>query len=80
MKKPGRSRLTITTILLDGKRHRRELRTPPGQFLSPRGVNAQLDEEANRVEEFFPGLEFRLVQLSDGSFNFVEIEQSHVVD
>jgi hypothetical protein len=77
-KKPGRTRLTITTILCDGQRARRELRTPPGQFLSPAGIDAQLEVEAKRVEEFFAGREFRLVPLRDGNFNFVEIETSHV--
>ena len=30
--------------------------------------------EAERVEQFFPGLEFRLVPLQGGNFNFVEIK------
>ena len=72
MKKPGRTRLDITTILCDGQRLKRNLRTPPSQFLSPAGVDAQLDAEAKRIEEFFPGREFRLVPLRDGNFNFVE--------
>src|SRR5438309_907257 len=33
-----------------------------------------LEQEADRVAKWFPGLEFRLVTLRDGNFNFVEIE------
>ena len=52
----------------------RHLRTPPGRFLSPQGIDALLDAEAKRVEEYFPGLEFRLVPLRGGiNFNFVEV-------
>lgn len=60
MRKPGVSRLTITTILLDGQKATRNLRTPPNQYLSPAGVEALLEAEAKRVEEFFAGREFRL--------------------
>jgi hypothetical protein len=73
MKKPGRTRLDVTVVRLDGKRVARCLHTPPGQFLSERGVNALLLQEAERVEQFFPGVEFRLVPLRGGKFNFVEI-------
>ena len=63
MKKPGRTRVDITTILRNGQRGRRSLRTPPNQFLTPAGLDALLQQEAARVEQFFPGVEFRLVPL-----------------
>lgn len=71
---PGRSRLDITTILLNGERAVRHLRTPPNQFWSPNGIEHLLEQEAERVESFFPGREFRLVPLRDGNFNFVEVK------
>jgi len=45
--------------------------------LTAKGVDALLDQEAARVEQFFPGLEFRLVPLRDGHFNFMEIPLAH---
>lgn len=33
-----------------------------------------LEQEVDRVKRFFPGLEFRLVSLRDGNFNFVEVK------
>jgi hypothetical protein len=71
--KPGRSRLTVTVVRLDGRRAVRNIRTPPNQFFTPAGVEEQLKFEADRVENYFPGLEFRLVPLRDGNFNFVEV-------
>lgn len=68
----GRKNLRITTIMSDGKRVTRNLRTPPGQLFTESGIDALLEREAARVEEFFPGRDFRLVPLRDGSFNFVE--------
>jgi hypothetical protein len=75
-KKPGRTRLDITTILSDGKRITRHLRTAPDQFLPPAAVDILLKQEADRVEEYFPGREFRLVPLRDGNFNFVEVQSA----
>jgi hypothetical protein len=72
-KKPGQTRLTVTVVRLDGKRATRHIRTLPGQYLTPVGVDAQLQQEAERVERYFPGIEFRLVPLTGGCFNFVEI-------
>jgi hypothetical protein len=68
-----RANLTVTAILLNGKRFTRRLRTPPKKYLKPEGVEAVLAEEASRVEQFFPDREFRLVPLRDGNFNFVEV-------
>jgi hypothetical protein len=79
MKKPGPTRITIKTILCDGRKATRHLRTPPNTFLSPQNIDALLDAEAKRVEEYFPGLEFRLVPLAGGiTFNFVEVPPSEV--
>jgi hypothetical protein len=80
MKKPGPTRITIKTILSNGKTETRHLRTPPNQFLSQGGIDWLLHEEAKRVEEFFPGLEFRLVPLRSGvHFNFVQIAGSKTI-
>jgi hypothetical protein len=65
--------MDLTVIRLNGTRFRRHLRTLPNQFLSPAG-EGWLKKEADRVEQFFPGLEFRLVPLRGGNFNFVEIK------
>ena len=74
LKKIGlRANLTITAVLLSGKKLRRKLRTPPGRLLTPSDIEGTLKIEADRLEQFFPGREFRLVPLRDGNFNFVEI-------
>jgi hypothetical protein len=75
-----RKNLIITVILIDGKRFARRLRTPPGTLLTPAGVDAQLLREADRVEQYFPGLEFRLVPLRDGNFNFIQLPVTAVAD
>ncbi len=72
--KPGATRVNITTILCDGRKFRRSVRTLPNQFLSAEGIETVLATEATRVEEFFSGLEFRLVPLCGGNnFNFVQV-------
>lgn len=63
----------MTVILLDGERAKRRLKTPNGKRLTAAGIDALLEQEAERVEKWFPGREFRLVSLRDGNFNFVEI-------
>ena len=68
----GRKNLKVTVVRLDGRRMTRSLRTAPGKLLTPTGVEMTLKQEAERVETYFPGLEFRLVPLRDGNFNFVE--------
>lgn len=72
--------MEITVVCLDGRRITRHLRTPPGRFITSAGVEALLKHEADRVEEFFPGLEFRLVPLRDGSFNFIEMPPEMAAD
>jgi hypothetical protein len=72
-KKPGRTRITVTVVRLNGQRVVRNLRTSPGQYLTPKGLEEQLRIEAERVEHFFKGCEFRLVPLTGGCFNFIEI-------
>lgn len=68
----NRKNVKITVIQIDGKRVTRCVRTPPRQRLTAAGVDALLDNEAERVARFFPDREFRLVPLLDGNFNFVE--------
>jgi hypothetical protein len=72
----GRKNLKVTVVRLDGRRMTRSLRTAPGQVLTPTGVEMTLRQEAERVETYFPGLEFRLVPLRDGNFNFVETKMA----
>jgi hypothetical protein len=69
-----RAHVTLTVILLDGERAVRRLRTPAGKWLTAEGTDALLDREAERVEKYFPGREFRLVPLRDGNFNFCEVK------
>ena len=72
---PGwRKHVVFHAILLDGTRIRHPWSAPPGRFLLPEGLEKLLEWEADRVEAFFPGLEFRLVPLRDGNFNLVEVE------
>jgi hypothetical protein len=66
-------RIDIKIVRLDGSKVVRRLRTEAHRRLTPVGINAMLRQEADRVEQFFPGLEFRLVPLRGGNFNFVEI-------
>jgi hypothetical protein len=73
MKSIFRRKLDISVMLLNGTKIRRRLRTPPGEALTQKGVEAVLESEVERVEKFFPGREFRLVELLDGGFNFVEV-------
>ncbi len=69
-----RANLTIRVFFLEGTCHTRRLRTRPGQYMTPEGIEAQLKHEADLIERCFPGREFRLVPLRDGNFNFVEIQ------
>ena len=80
LRKPGRSRLDITVVRLNGTRVARHVRTPPGEFMSEKDFEAALKQEVERVEEFFPGIEFRLVPLRGGKFNFVEIRSDLILD
>jgi hypothetical protein len=70
-----RKNLRFTVILLDSKRIERIARSAPGLLINERGIESALAQESARVEQFFPGREFRLVPLSNGSFNFVEISK-----
>jgi hypothetical protein len=74
MKKPGASRIDITVVCLNGRRFQRHLRTQPNVFMSPQQVDQALLQEASRVDEHFPGRQFRLVPLTGGRFNFVEMK------
>jgi hypothetical protein len=67
-------KVDIKVVLLDGQKVTRHLRTPKHRRLTSAGVDALLKQEADRVEQFFPGREFRLVPLRDCCFNFVEIK------
>jgi hypothetical protein len=66
-------KIDVKVIFDDGRRVTRHLRTPAHTRLTEVGKEALLHQEADRLEQFFPGLEFRLVPLQGGSFNFVQI-------
>jgi hypothetical protein len=66
-------KINFKVVRLDGTTATRRLRTPAHRRLTAKGVEWLLLQEADRMERFFPGLEFRLVPLRDGNFNFVEI-------
>jgi hypothetical protein len=67
-----RKNIRLAVILQDGKRHTKIVRAPAGRQFTDPAVDAVLDNEAQLIEKFFPGREFRLVPLDKG-FNFVEI-------
>jgi hypothetical protein len=71
-----RKHVTITVIPLVGRRGTRRRIAPAGQLISPAGIDGILHEEAEIVERFFPGAEFRLVALRDGNFNFVQTKMA----
>lgn len=63
----------FTVMLRDKTIIRRRLRTPPRKMFTAEGLEQLLADEAGRIEQFFPGREFRLVPLRGGKhFNFVE--------
>jgi hypothetical protein len=73
-----RKHVTVTCIPLVGRRASRRRIAPAGRFLTPEGVDGILAQEAEIIEKFFPGAEFRLVALSDGNFNFVQTKQAEL--
>jgi hypothetical protein len=68
-----RTNIRLQVILRDNKRVSKIVRTPPGRVFTESGIESVLRSEAEMVEKFFPGREFRMVPLSGGTFNFVEI-------
>jgi hypothetical protein len=70
--------VTITVIPLVGRRGVRRRIAPAGRLISPEGIDGILEQEAEIVERFFPGAEFRLVALRDGNFNFVQTKAAEV--
>jgi hypothetical protein len=59
-------------IPLVGRRATRRRFAPPGQFITPGGIDGILEQEAEIVERHWPGATFHLVELLDGNFNFVQ--------
>lgn len=58
---------------MNGKRATRKQTAPAGKLFADSGIEQLLKIEAYRLEQWFPGKEFRLVPLRDGNFNFVEL-------
>jgi hypothetical protein len=73
-------RIDIKVILRNGERVTRHLRTPPHTRITEHGTDMLWKQEADRLQQFFPGREFRLVPLRDGNFNFVEIPPELAAD
>lgn len=67
-------KINFTVRRLNGEVATRRLRTPKHMRLTEAGREMLLEQEVDRVKRFFPGLEFRLVSLRDGNFNFVEVK------
>lgn len=67
-------KINFTVRRLNGEVATRRLRTPKHTRLTEAGREMLLEQEVDRVERFFPGLEFRLVPVRDGNFNFVEVK------
>jgi hypothetical protein len=65
--------VSITVVMLDGKRVRRRVRAAPGMELTPAGVDGILESQAEQIDQAFPGRAFRLVPLRDCAFNLVEV-------
>jgi hypothetical protein len=72
-----RKSVTFTVIPLVGRRATRR-RVAAGRLITPAGIDGILEQEAEIVERFFPGSEFRLVTLRDGNFNFVQIKAAPI--
>lgn len=70
-----KTNIRLKVILRDKKQVVKVVRTPPGKVFTASGIENVLRQEAELVEEFFPDREFRLVPLTGGQFNFVEIEK-----
>ena|SRR5579864_1710213 len=68
-----RKNVRFTVILADGKRFPKIVRAMAGRLISSKGIDAILEQEASTVEKYFPDREFRLVPLSSGDFNFIEM-------
>lgn len=71
----GRKNVRFTVVRLNGERATCSQRTPAGALLTDAGVQEMLAREWVRVEKWFPGVQFRLVALRDGNFNFVEFKK-----
>jgi hypothetical protein len=78
--RPGsiRKSVSITVIPLVGRRGTRRRVAPAGQLITPAGIDVILEQEAEIVERFFPGAEFRLVALRDGNFNFIQTKAAPI--
>jgi len=68
-----RANIRLSVILRDKKKTSKIVRTPPGKVFTEKVIEDVLRHEADLVEKFFPGREFRLVPLTGGQFNFVEV-------
>jgi hypothetical protein len=73
-----RKSVTITMIPLVGRRATRRRIAPAGQLITPAGIDGILEQEAEIVERFYPGSEFRLVTLRNGNFNFIQTKAAPI--
>lgn len=64
--------IEIVTVMPDGKRFRRVLKAPPGKGLTEIHRENILADFAGKLEQSFPGVEFKLLPIAGGrQFNFV---------
>jgi hypothetical protein len=73
-----RKHVVITCIPLVGRRGVRRRVAPAGQFITSAGVDGILSQEAEIIGRFFPGAEFRMVELRDGNFNFIQLTPAEI--
>jgi hypothetical protein len=64
--------IRIKVFLPGNKRSiRKVFYSPPGQFWTAEGIQAQLEHTAKQIEQRHPGEDYRLVPLGPAEFNFV---------
>ena len=63
----------IFKVFAPGNERRREfvIRTPKGKQFSQQGIERLQSEMASKVEESFPGHDYRFVPIGKTEFNFV---------
>lgn len=70
-----RKNIRFSVILIDGKRFPKIVRAPAGRLFTETAIENLLAREAEIIDKYFPGREFRLVPLTSRDFNFVEISK-----
>ena len=69
-----RKSILLTVCLSNGTKIRRKYKAAAHQGITKIGIEQILEQESAAVSQAFKDRDFRLVPLSDGNFNLVEIE------